>query len=143
MVSPNLPGNINLSKFISIMTDPIADFLTRIRNAASARQKEVRAPYSIIKHKIADILVKEKVILSAKKESVEGHNYLVLSLTPNRALTLTRVSKPGQRIYVGYEGVNKVRNGFGISIISTSRGLMTGKEAKYHRVGGEYICEVY
>ena len=128
-----------------MMTDPIADMLTRIRNGYNVRKSEVNVPCSNIKNAIADILVREGFLDKVEK-SADGR-YLVLNLkytnkTP-AVHEIKRLSKPGNRCYVGKGEIKDVLNGFGLSIISTPRGLMTNREAKAAGVGGELICEVY
>ena len=123
------------------MTDPIADFLTRIRNAQMAGNAQVSIPHSKEKEAIANVMVKNKFL---EKVAVEGEvkdKVLILTL-PERTLSLTRVSKPGQRIYKGSQDIRKVENGFGIAIVSTSQGIMTGYEARSQNIGGELLCEV-
>ncbi len=123
------------------MVDPIADFLTRIRNAQGARKTTVRLPYSRVKHEMALVMQKNNFISSAQKDESGQFPELVLELTP-RKLTLTRVSHCGQRIYIKAGEIRKVLNGFGISIISTSQGVMTGYEARSKNIGGEYLCDI-
>ena len=132
------------------MTDPIADLLTRIRNAIMAGHKVVEAPASNLKKEIARILYEKGYILSYKV--VEGENVqgtLKIALKYNRKSKkpaikdLQRVSRPGLRYYKGVDDLPRVLNGLGIAIISTSKGLMTDKEAKKENVGGEVLCYVY
>ena len=128
------------------MTDPIADMLTRIRNASMVRKSEVLIPHSKIKVAIAKILERENYI--SKVEVLEdGFKSIKLTLKyENRKSVISdikRVSKVGRRIYVSKDRIKPVLNGFGISIISTSKGLMTNNEAKKANLGGEIICEIY
>ncbi len=135
------------------MTDPIADLFTRIRNGASARHSNTTVPYSRLKEAISKILKNKKYIEDysvskedAKAGSSKGEARPELVLFFNEAtpkMTFKRVSKPGQRIYRKTEEIRKVNNGFGISIVSTPQGLMTGSEARKKKLGGEVICEVY
>ena len=129
-----------------MMTDPIADMLTRIRNASLVKKAEVVVPFSKIKLAIAQTLVKEGYLEKAEK-SKDAIAQLVLTLKyENREPVihvLKRMSKPGQRRYVKNSEIQKVLNGFGIAIISTPRGIMTSWEAAREKVGGEIICEVY
>lgn len=122
-------------------TDPIADLLTRIRNASSANISVVRIPHSKLKESILKILLEKKFI---EKYTVEGETMpdLEVTLKESEKLTLKRISKPGQRIYMKSEKMKPLRSGRGISIISTSKGLMTSEEAKKSNLGGEVICEV-
>ncbi len=132
------------------MTDPIADLLTRIRNAIMAGHKVVEAPASNLKKEIARILFEKGYILSYKL--VEGENpqgvlKIALKYNPkNRKPAIKKIeraSRPGLRQYVGTDKMPRVLNGLGIAIISTSRGLMTDKEAKKENIGGEVLCYVY
>lgn len=125
------------------MVDPIADFLTRIRNAQMAGQSEVSVPYSKLKEQMAQVMLKNKFLQAVNTADVEGKKFKNLVLTlPEKTLTLKRVSKPGQRIYVGSQEVRRVLNGLGIAIVSTSKGVITGYEARTLGVGGELLCEV-
>lgn len=130
-------------------TDPISDFLTRIRNANSAGHKTVVIPASNVKKEITKILFDQGFILNYKFEddSVQGSikialKYDKLSKVPV-IKKLERVSKPGLRKYTNSSSIPRVLNGLGINIISTSRGLMTGKKASSQNLGGEIICNVY
>lgn len=132
-----------------MMTDPISDMLARIRNAAMARHDVTRIPSSKIKKSIAELLTREGFISSVDEEGeANGRKTLALRLkygSDRRAafLGLRRVSKPGRRVYVGHGDIPRVLDGLGVSIISTSQGLMTDKEARAKKVGGELICEVW
>jgi small subunit ribosomal protein S8 len=132
------------------MTDPIADLLTRIRNAIMAGHKVVEAPASQLKKEIARILFEKGYILSYKVvegENVQGTLKIALKYNPKSKLPaikeIQRVSRPGLRQYVGVEEMPRILNGLGIAIISTSKGLMTDKEAKKENIGGEVLCYVY
>lgn len=128
------------------MTDPIADMLTRIRNAYRVRKHEATFPYSKLKMNICEILVREGYLEKAEK-TTDAHPQILVALKyagRQAAISeLKRISKPGSRRYVQAASIGKVLNGFGVSIFSTSRGLLTGKEARAAKVGGELICEVY
>ncbi len=129
-----------------MMTDPIADMLTRIRNAALVHKKEITVPFSKLKFAIATVLVREGYV--AKVEEVKtGLPQLVISLKYMNGQPviqhLKRVSTPGHRKYVKREEIRTVLNGMGVGILSTPRGIMTDKEARKANIGGEYICEVY
>ena len=129
-------------------TDPIADMLTRIRNANQMRYKEVEVPASKIKIEIARILKEEGFIADYKIEENERQNIIVLSLkygdNKERVITgLKRISKPGLRVYVKAEEVPRVLNGLGIAIISTSKGLMKDKDAREQSLGGEVIAYIW
>ncbi len=129
-----------------MMTDPIADMLTRIRNASLVHKKEVVLPFSKIKLAIANILVREGY-LKKVEEKKDVHPYLLLTLQyHNGAPAVTvikRVSKPGHRRYVKKDEIERVLSGFGVAILSTPKGLLTNEEARKEQVGGELICEVY
>lgn len=129
-----------------MMTDPIADMLTRIRNAALARKKEVAVPYSKLKLAISHILEREGYVVRME-ESKGQPRFIVLTLKYDGRLpaiqSIQRISTPGHRRYVKNNQIGKVLNGFGIAIISTPRGIMTDKEALAAKVGGELLCEVY
>lgn len=134
------------------MTDPIADMLTRIRNALAIKKPEIVLPYSKVKFNIAKVLEKERLI--EKVETIDatknktGFKQLKIQLKYNEDNqsvigTLKRISSPGQRIYVKKDKIPKVLNGLGMNILSTSKGLMTGQEAREKNLGGELICEIY
>jgi small subunit ribosomal protein S8 len=132
------------------MTDPIADLLTRIRNAIMAGHKVVEAPASNLKKEIARILFEKGYILSYKVvegENVQGVLKIALKYNSKSKMPaikeIQRVSRPGLRQYTGFDEMPRVLNGLGIAIISTSRGLMTDKEAKKEKIGGEVLCYVY
>lgn len=128
------------------MTDPIADMLTRIRNALAVRKLEVVMPYSRLKAAIADILVREGWVAQVEKLDRDmGQLKIVLKYDPTghpQIHELTRVSRPGRRTYAGRDELRPVKSGYGFSILSTSRGVMTNKEARKLGVGGEILCEV-
>jgi small subunit ribosomal protein S8 len=130
-----------------MMTDPIADMLTRIRNAGLARLDRTEIPFSKVKLRIAEILKQEGFLDDVRvDESHPAKLTVFLKYDRDRKcaiLGLKRASRPGRRIYVGYESIPKVLNGMGISIVSTSRGLMTDRAAREKRVGGELLCEVW
>jgi small subunit ribosomal protein S8 len=127
--------------------DPITDMFNIIKNALTVNKSTVDIPFSQIKHEIAKILSKEgfigKVETKGRKiKKVIRINLKYIDDTP-AILNLKRVSKPGQRIYLSYDKIKRVRAGYGITILSTPEGLMTGKEARKKRVGGEVICKVW
>ena len=130
-----------------MVTDPIADMLTRIRNANQMRYKEVEVPSSKIKAEIAKILKKEGFIADYKIKKNNIQDILVLSLKydgKERVITgLKRISKPGLRVYVKADEVPTVLNGLGIAIISTSKGMMTDKEARKGSLGGEVVAYIW
>jgi small subunit ribosomal protein S8 len=123
--------------------DPIADILTRIRNGQMSRKNVVMAPYSKMKHSIVKVLLEKKFLQDVKIVEEGSFKELQITLKPNSSMTLRRVSKPGQRMYVKGSEIKPVRNGYGVSIISTSQGVMSGKDAYKQGLGGEYVCLVY
>ena len=130
------------------MTDPIADMLSRLRNANSAYHDDVSMPYSKIKSHIAEILQQEGYIASWKVEDAEVGKTLILMLKygPNRERSiagLRRVSKPGLRVYARKTEIPRVLGGLGMAILSTSRGIMTGSQARKLNLGGEVLCYVW
>lgn len=131
------------------MTDPIADYLSRMRNAIMAHHRVVEIPTSNLKKEITKILFEKGYILNYKfiDESVQGAIKIALKYDPatnvNAIKVLKRVSTPGLRKYTGYKEMPRVINGLGIAILSTSKGVMTDKEAKENKVGGEILCYVY
>lgn len=130
------------------MTDPIADFLSRIRNAIMARHAEVVAPASKLKLRLAELLKAEGYIAGFDTREDEGMSSIVVRLRwadprTNAITGLRRRSRPGQRMYVRQDTIPKIRSGLGIAILSTSRGLMTDRAARKAGVGGELLCEVW
>jgi small subunit ribosomal protein S8 len=131
------------------MTDPIADFLARIRNAIMARHAEVAAPASKLKAKLADLLQAEGYIAGYNTRDTDaGLPEIVVKLRwadprTNAITGLRRRSRPGQRTYVRHGTIPKIRSGLGIAILSTSQGLMTDRAARRAGVGGELLCEVW
>jgi ribosomal protein S8 len=128
-------------------TDPIADLLTRIRNAALVGKTEVRVPTSKLKKIVAEQLVKNHYLADVKFEDGKPRGTLVITINnngENAAFTeLARVSKPGRRIYVSSADIPKVKQGRGIVLVSTSKGVMTGAEAAKAKLGGEVLLKVY
>lgn len=145
------------------MTDPIADMLTRIRNAQMVKQPETIMPYSKLKHNILELLKREGWIANVEKiepvapggkNKFKQHDVInrfaalkvALKYSSNgepMAKHLARISKPGRRVYVGKDEIPFVLNGAGLAVISTPKGLLTDKEARKAKVGGEVICEIY
>ena len=131
------------------MTDPIADYLTRVRNAVSAKHRVVEIPASNLKKEITRVLFEKGYILNYKfiDEGPQGFIKIALKYDPvnkvNAIKKIIRVSTPGLRRYVGYKDMPRVLNGLGLAIISTSQGVMTDKEARSLEVGGEVLCYVY
>ena len=131
------------------MTDPIADYLTRLRNAISAKHRVVEIPASNLKKEITKILFDKGYILNYKfiEEGPQGTIKVALKYDAvnkvNAIKSLKRVSTPGLRKYTGYKDMPRVINGLGIAILSTSKGVMTNKEAAEQKIGGEVLCYVY
>ena len=131
------------------MTDPIADFLTRIRNAIMARQGDVMSPSSRVKVRLAELLKDEGYIAGFDvHDNFNGQAEIVVRLRwpepgTNAITGLRRRSRPGQRVYVGRDRIPKIRSGLGIAVLSTSQGLMTDRAARKAGVGGELLCEVW
>lgn len=131
------------------MTDPIADYLTRLRNAIMAKHRVVEVPASNLKKDITKILFEKGYILNYKfeEDGPQGTIKIALKYDPqtkkNAIKSLTRVSTPGMRKYTGYREMPRVINGLGIAVISTSKGVMTDKEAAELKIGGEVLCYIY
>jgi small subunit ribosomal protein S8 len=131
------------------MTDPIADYLTRLRNAIKAKHRVVEIPASNLKKEITKILFEKGYILNYKfvDEGPQGTIKVALKYDPvnkvNAIKVLKRVSTPGLRQYTGYKDMPRVLNGLGIAVLSTSKGVMTNKEASDLKIGGEVLCYVY
>jgi len=128
------------------MTDPIADMLTRIRNAASARKRTTEVPLSKVKRALADILKKEGYLQDVSE--VDGNpRMLILTLAyqgkQSKIQSITRESKPGHRVYRKADEMPRVLNDYGIAIVSTSKGIMTNKQARKDGIGGEVLCSIY
>jgi small subunit ribosomal protein S8 len=131
-----------------MMTDPIADMLTRVRNAAAVGHKTVVLPSSKMKESLAEILVSEGYIDRYEVKEAGAGKQLTLVMRygdrRNPAITgLTRVSKPGHRIYRGASDIPRVQGGLGVAVVSTSQGLLPDREARRRRLGGEIVCEVW
>ncbi len=129
-------------------TDPVADFLTRIRNGIKARHQKVDVPASKLKLEIARILKEEGFIANFKATEEEGRKvirvYLKYAADNSAAISnVVRVSRPGCRVYVGKTDIPRVLGGLGINILTTPKGVMTGKQARKEGVGGEILCEIY
>ncbi|MRG94534.1 30S ribosomal protein S8 [Polyangium spumosum] len=130
-----------------MMTDPIADMLTRIRNAALARHDRTEVPASKMKQAVAEILKSEGYIADVRpSESNSGKLTIVLKYGRDRSSAIDgvrRVSRPGRRVYVKHDRIPRVLSGLGISILSTSHGLMSDRDARKNKLGGELLCEVW
>ena len=130
------------------LTDPVADFLTRIRNSIRARHQKLDVPASKLKGEIARILKDEGYIANFKATDEEGRKtlrvYLKYSSDNSSPIShLSRVSRPGCRVYVGHSEIPRVLGGLGINILTTPKGVMTGRQARKEGVGGEVLCEIY
>ena len=131
-----------------MVTDAISDYLTRLRNAISAKHKVVEIPGSNVKKAITQILMDQGYILNFKEIKDEKQGIIKIALKYNNKTkdsairNLTRISKPGLRKYTGVDSMPRVLNGLGIAIISSSKGLITDKEARKHNVGGEILCYI-
>jgi small subunit ribosomal protein S8 len=125
-------------------TDPIADLLTRISNAVRAGHEKTSVPYSKLKTAIVDVLKKNNFISDSKIVKSGSYDEIEIMLNPEiDHISLKRISKPGRRIYIKSDEIKSILNGFGISIISTPKGIMTGDDARRNNVGGEIICEIW
>jgi small subunit ribosomal protein S8 len=129
-------------------SDPIADMLTRVRNALKARHQKVDVPASKLKMEIARILKEEGFILNYKmaEDGVQKTIRIYLKYTPANSpaiATIERVSRPGCRVYVGSQDIPRVLGGLGVNILTTPRGVMTGRDARKENVGGELLCRVW
>ena len=129
------------------LTDPVADFLARIRNAIRARHQKLDVPASKRKTEIARILKEEGYISNYKTQEEEGKLVLRVYLKYGGAEAairdLARISRPGCRVYIGHDEIKRVQGGLGISIMTTPKGVMTGRQARREGVGGELLCEVW
>lgn len=133
------------------MTDPIADMLTRIRNANTSMHDKVLMPSSKLKESLADVLTREGYLAGWRKVDNAGRPHspvleVTLKYTPERARTISglrRVSKPGLRVYSGADKLPRVLGGLGVAVLSTSQGLLTDREARQRKVGGEVLCYVW
>ncbi|HEY5792903.1 MAG TPA: 30S ribosomal protein S8 [Chthoniobacterales bacterium] len=132
---------------MSAITDPVADFLTRLRNASSVRKTEFTVPYSKLKSEIARLLKQEGYINDYELDTTSDKPFLKITTKfTGKASAITglkRVSKPGLRRYVGSEEIPRVLGGLGIALVSTSRGILTGQEARRQKVGGELLAYVW
>jgi len=129
------------------MADPITDMLNRIRNAQAVLKPTVDVPISKIKLEICQILAREGLIKGFEKKGRKNKKIIQIALQYDGKIPaisgMKRISKPGQKIYLPYKKIKKVKGGYGLSIISTSKGLMTDKEARKKKLGGEVICEIW
>ncbi len=131
-----------------MVTDPIGDLLTRLNNAAQRRHESFLVPASKLKRAILTILQKEGYVHSVEDAVHDGHPALKVQLRyvgdgQPMITGMERISKPGRRVYVGSKEIGKVRNGIGMSILSTSKGIMTDQESRRNKLGGEVLCSVW
>ena len=131
-------------------SDPIADLLARLRNAALARHELTRVPASRLKKAVAELLKSEGYVADVRSDELGPKKSPTLTITLKYGrdrrcafLGMRRVSRPGRRVYIGHESIPRVLSGLGVSILSTSQGVMTDKEARRRKIGGELICEVW
>ena len=131
-----------------MMTDPISDMLARIRNGSLARHDRVEMPHSNLKKHVADVLKSEGFLDDVRESEGEGRKTLTLVLRYGKDKSsaidgIRRVSAPGRRVYVRYDRIPRVRSGMGVSILSTSHGVMSDRTAREQKVGGELLCEIW
>jgi len=139
-VSVNLHGN-------NYMTDPISDMLARIKNAYAVKKEAIALPHSKMKQGLAQVLFREGFVGEVEKKGRGTKRLLAIKLRyidgEPAMIDFSRISKPGQRVYVGHDGVAAAKRGFGMAILSTPKGLLTEKEARREKVGGELMCEIW
>jgi small subunit ribosomal protein S8 len=131
-----------------MVTDPISDLLTRLKNAAQRRHETVMVPASKLKRAILHLLQKEGYVQAVEDAVHDGHPALKVQLRyvgegQPMITGVERISKPGRRVYVGSKEIGRVRNGIGMSILSTSKGIMTDQESRRNKLGGEVLCSVW
>lgn len=132
-----------------MLTDRIADLLTRLHNATQARHRELVLPSSNLLKAIATVLMKKRFIVAMEEMETKNKRgstmkeLRIVLRTDREPLEVKRVSKPGQRIYVSHADIKRVRSGYGIGIFSTSKGVLSDEEARKAKTGGEYLCEIY
>jgi small subunit ribosomal protein S8 len=131
-----------------MMTDPISDMLARIRNGSLARHDRVEMPHSNLRKNVADVLKQEGFLDDVRESDGEGKKTLTLVLRYGKDKAsaidgIRRVSAPGRRVYVRYDRIPRVRSGMGVSILSTSHGVMSDRQAREQKVGGELLCEIW
>ncbi|MDD5103568.1 MAG: 30S ribosomal protein S8 [Candidatus Peribacteraceae bacterium] len=125
------------------VNDPIGDLLTRVRNAQAVGRTQCRAPWSTLKLQLCELLVREKLLQSVTVEGTAPKQELVITfLTDRPALSLKRVSTPGRRVYRAVDELKSVENGFGIAVLTTSQGIITDREARLKKIGGELLCTI-
>ncbi len=130
-----------------MMTDPITDMLNRIKKGKEATKEQVSVPYSNFKYEIAKILEKEKFVASVEKKGRKSNKFFEITLKYENKVPaisgIKRVSKPGRRLYLPAKGLRKVKDGYGMAIISSPKGLMNNKQARRNKVGGEVLFEIW
>lgn len=131
-----------------IFMDPISNMLAIIKNGQAVNKDTVSFPFSKLKFEIAKILEKNNLVLKTERKEKKANKIIEMTLKYNEDKSplisgLKKISKPGQRIYLGWREIKPVKSGYGLSIISTSKGLMTNKEARKKKLGGEVLCEVW
>lgn len=125
------------------LTDPIGDLLTRMRNAQHGRRTECRAQWSRIKQELCEVMKKNGYLADVRVEGEAPHQEIVVIFRTDRApLTVSRVSRPGGRKYVGFDGIRHLLHGNSLAVLSTSQGLLTNREAREKKIGGELLCTV-
>jgi small subunit ribosomal protein S8 len=136
-----------MNKTNLVSTDPIADMLSRVRNAVAVNKTEVSMPHSKVKEAVAKILADNGFLSGVKAGEQNGRKTLVIQINtedePSRITSISRLSRPGRRLYVKSAAIPTVKRGRGLVVISTSKGIMTGKQAANQKLGGELICEVF
>jgi small subunit ribosomal protein S8 len=132
---------------VIISTDPLADMLSRVRNAMAVNKQQVSLPHSQLKETVAKILVDSGFLADVQSGEENGRKTLTIKINeadqPSKITEINRLSRPGRRLYVKAAAIPKVKRGRGLVVISTSRGIMTGQQAANQKLGGELICEVY
>lgn len=131
-----------ISKTMTMLNDPIGDLLTRMRNAQHARKSSCSAPWSKIKVQLCEILKREGYLENVEVTGDAPKQDIVVTFVPGKMIDVQRVSKPGRRRYESTSALKPVLNGYGMAIITTSKGLLTDKEARSQKVGGEVLCTV-
>lgn len=128
---------------VKFMTDPIADMLNQIKNAQAVSLETVELPFSNLRYEVAKILKDNDFVKEIEKKGRRPKKVLIVSLKESGISGLKKVSKPGQRMYLPYKKIGRVKGGYGIAIISTSKGLMTDKQVRKQKLGGEVFCEIW
>lgn len=127
---------------MTFVTDPIGDLLTRVRNAQAARSKSTMAPHSRIKQELCELLLREGFFNKVEVVGEKPKQSIKITFAPGKMLELKRMSKPGRRVYSAAADLKPVLRGYGIAVLTTSEGLLTDKEARKRKVGGEVLCTI-